>query len=92
LADEGDFLAQTVVSSAGAALGAAIGHLVNVLDPDAIVIGGGLGLAEGAYREAIKDSLRAHVWSEFHRDIELRSAQLGNDAGIIGAALGSIKR
>jgi glucokinase len=92
LAEDGDFLAQTVVASAGAALGAAIAHLVNVLDPNAIVIGGGLGLAEGAYREAIKDSLRAHVWSEFHRDIELLPAQLGNDAGIIGAALGSIKR
>ena len=54
LADAGDFLAQTVVASAGAALGAAIAHLVNVLDPEAIVIGGGLGLAEGPYREALK--------------------------------------
>jgi glucokinase len=92
LAARGDWLAESIVTSAGTALGAAIAQLVNVLDPEAVVIGGGLGLAEGLYRDALQNSLRAHVWSEFHRDIELIPAQLGNDAGIIGAALATVHR
>jgi predicted NBD/HSP70 family sugar kinase len=83
----GDSLAQTVVATAAEALGAAIGHLVNVLDPEAVVIGGGLGMVGGLYRESVDSSLRAHVWSDFHREIPLLSAELGNDAGFIGAAL-----
>jgi glucokinase len=86
LAENGDSLAQHVVVSAGTALGAAIGNLVNILDPEAVVIGGGLGLATGIYRKAIKDAMRASVWSAYHRDIKLLPAQLGIDAGLIGAA------
>jgi glucokinase len=92
LAESGEVHAQNVVRSAGVALGAAIAQLVNVLDPEAIVIGGGLGLAEGLYRRSVISSLRSHVWSELHRDIQLIPAQLANDAGIIGAALATLYR
>jgi glucokinase len=88
----GDQRARGVVTSAATALGAAVAHLVNVLDPQAIVIGGGLGLAEGLYHQTFKYALRAHVYSEFHCDIEVLPAQLANDAGIIGAALATIHR
>ena len=86
LAASGDSHAKNIVASAGTALGAAIANLVNILDPETVVIGGGLGLAAGLYRESIEVALRAHVWSEFHRDLKIMSAQLGNDAGIVGAA------
>jgi glucokinase len=85
-AASGDSLARNVVESAGTALGAAIASLVNILDPETVVIGGGLGLAAGLYRESIEVALRGHVWSELHRDLKIMSAQLGNDAGIVGAA------
>jgi glucokinase len=87
LAEDGDELARTVVTSAGAALGAAIGQLVNMLDPEVVVIGGGLGLVGGAFRSAIDEALRTHIWSELHRDLPLLSAQLGIDAGFVGAAM-----
>jgi glucokinase len=83
----GDASAAAIVSSAGEALGAAIAHLVNVLDPQAVVLGGGLGLEEGLYRQALEESLRRHVWSGLHADLPLVSAQLGADAGLIGAAI-----
>jgi glucokinase len=86
LAASGDTLARNVVASAGTALGASIANLVNILDPETIVIGGGLGLAAGLYRESLEVALRGHVWSELHRDLKIMSAQLGNDAGIVGAA------
>jgi glucokinase len=89
LAEAGDQSAASIVASAGRALGAAIAHLVNVLDPEAVVLGGGLGLAAGIYRTSLHQAVRTYVWSEFHREIPLLSAALGTDAGWIGAALGT---
>lgn len=84
---DGDPAAWQVVATAGEALGAAMSQLVNVLDPSAVVLGGGMGLVEGLFRESITSSFKAHVWSEFHRGVPLVSAQLGADAGFVGAAL-----
>jgi glucokinase len=92
LAETGDPLAQPIVSTAGQALGAAVAHLINVLDPEAVVIGGGLGLAEGLYRDSLEQAMRKHVWSPLHYDVPLLPAKLGNDAGIIGAALATVCR
>jgi glucokinase len=92
LADAGDSVAVEVVKSAGVALGAAIAQLVNVLDPEAVVLGGGLGLASGAFHGALQDGFRPHLWSPLHADIRLHPAKLGPDAGFIGAALASASR
>jgi len=89
LAEGNDVVARSIVASAGEALGAAIAHHVNMLDPAAVVIGGGLGLADGLYRDSLEQGLREHIWSDLHRNIPLLSASLGKDAGIIGAALGA---
>jgi glucokinase len=85
--EAGEAVATGIVESAGAALGAAIAQLVNVLDPAAVVIGGGLGLTDGRYRASLEAALRRYIWSDLHRDLPLRSAELGVDAGFIGAAL-----
>lgn len=86
-ADAGDAIATSVVASAAAALGSAIGQLVNVLDPEAIVLGGGLGLTRGRFRDAVESSMRRHIWSSVHRSLPLLSTPLGVDAGLIGAAM-----
>jgi predicted NBD/HSP70 family sugar kinase len=87
MCEAGDGLATSIVESAASALGAAIGQMVNVLDPQCVVLGGGLGMVEGRYRLWVDRAMRAHIWSELHRDLPLVSAQLGVDAGVIGAAL-----
>lgn len=92
LADAGDSAALSIVTSAAEALGAAIGQLVNVLDPEAVIVGGGLGLAEGLYRASMLAALRRHIWSDIQRDLPVLSAQLGNDSGWIGAALAASRR
>jgi glucokinase len=66
--------------------------LVNVLDPEAVVLGGGLGIVEGVYRKSLDRSLRAHVWSVAHRDVPLVSAELGVESGFIGAAIAACDR
>ena len=85
-ADRGDPDAARVVRDAAEALGSGVGFLVNVLDPEAVVVGGGLGLAGGLYWDALIDSVRRHVWAEATRDLPIVRAELGTDAGLIGAA------
>ena len=82
----GDPVAKHVVESAGAALGNSAGFLVNVLDPEAIVVGGGLGLAGGLYWDCFVKETRSHIWSPVSKDLPILKASLGADAGLIGAA------
>lgn len=90
LAESGEPTARSIITSAGQALGAGVAQLVNTLDPEAVVIGGGLGLVEGLFRTTIEESMRRHVWSDLHRDVPILTAKLGRDAGWIGAALGAL--
>lgn len=87
LAEDGDKTARIIVESAGRALGAAIGQLVNTLDPEAVVIGGGLGLAGGLFWQTLEVATREHIWSPLHRNLRVLPAQSGVDAGWLGAAL-----
>jgi len=85
-AEAGDRLAQGVVRSAGQALGNTAAFLVNVLDPEALIVGGGLGLADGLYWDTFVESTREYIWSDESRNIPILKASLGADAGLIGAA------
>ena len=80
------------MQSGAAALGATIAWLVNVLDPEAVVIGGGLGLSEGTFWESLLASARQHIWSDLHRDLPIVRATTGPDAGLIGAGAAAWKK
>lgn len=82
----GNRAAARIVESAAAALGNSVGFLVNVLDPEAIIVGGGLGVAGGSYWKRFVASTRQHVWAEGTRDLPIHQAQLGADSGLVGAA------
>jgi glucokinase len=91
-ADRGDAAALEIVITAGEALGVSIGWLVNVLDPAAVIVGGGLGLAGGLYWESFEAATRAHIWADNSRDVPILPAALGPDAGLIGAAAAVVAR
>ena len=82
----GDGDAREVWESALDALALDLSHTVALLAPEAIVIGGGLAQAgAGAVRAA-----RASSWTRiltFHRRPVLLPASIGENAGVIGAAL-----
>jgi glucokinase len=85
-ADRGDESAQAILRTAGAALGVSIAWLVNVLDPEAVIVGGGLGSAGGRYWDSMLGAIREHIWADASRDLPVLAATLGPDAGMIGAA------
>jgi glucokinase len=83
----GDPVAVEVATAAARQLGPLVALIVNMLDPEALVLGGGLGLAGGIYREELIASTRAHIWADSCRDLPILPAALGVDAGLVGAAL-----
>jgi len=85
-AHDGDRDAVRIVRHAAQALGVAVGWLVNVLDPAAVIVGGGLGSVDGLYWECFVAAAREHIWSAETRALPILHAGLGPDAGIIGAA------
>jgi glucokinase len=85
-AKSGDDKAIHVVATAGELLGVSVGFLVNVMDPEAVVVGGGLGLTDGLYWSRFLESARGHIWAEQCRSIPVKHARLGADAGLVGAA------
>jgi len=91
-AQAGNAGALSVVRSAADALGATIAWLVNVLDPEAVIIGGGLGLSDGPYWEGLVVATRKHIYSDLHRNLPIVRATTGADAGVIGAAATAWKK
>ena len=91
LAEE-DKLARSLIDEAVEALGAGVGSVQNLLDLDAVVVGGGLGSAPGAYWEATVRSTRAHIWSDHVRSLPIVQAALGADAGLVGAGLAALRQ
>jgi glucokinase len=85
-ASNGDKDAIEILTSAGEALGVSAAFLVNVLDPEMIVMGGGLGTARGLYWDAFERSCREHIFADNSRGLPIVTATLGVDAGLVGAA------
>ena len=85
-ASQGNKTAVDILTSAGEALGVSLAFLVNMLDPEVIVVGGGLGLAGGLYWEAFERACRAHIFADNSCGLPIIAAKLGVDAGLVGAA------
>jgi glucokinase len=85
-AHEGDSLAKEVLTEAGTLLGVAIADVMNVMDLRVSIIGGGISGAGDFVIQAIQDSVRERVLRPLQHDIRVLPAELGNNAGILGAA------
>lgn len=84
---EDDRLATELIDDAYDAIAAAGASVVNLLDIDGIVLGGGLGTRFGSTAaERIRHKMRRHIFNPT-RDPPVRPAELGDDGGAIGGAL-----
>jgi glucokinase len=85
--DRGDDLATELMDEAIEALGAGVGSVQNVLDVEAIVIGGGLGIRLGEpFANRILDAMRPHLFVDSDPPA-VQVAALGDLGGAIGASL-----
>jgi glucokinase len=85
--DRDDALAREIVTEAVEALGAGVASAVNLLDVEAVIVGGGLGVRLGEpYREHIEAAMLPHLFGDDNPPA-VRLAALGDLGGAIGAAL-----
>jgi glucokinase len=85
-AEAGDQLAKDILVEAGTLLGVMIGGVMNTLDFRVTVIGGGVSAVGDFVYDAIAESTKKNVQKPLREGIKILRAQLGNDAGIFGAA------
>lgn len=85
-AREYDETARSVMLAAGRALGVGMSNLVNLFDPEVIVLGGSVIGAGEPYLGPARDTLNRMLDAQRRRPVRLVQATLGNDAGLIGAA------
>jgi glucokinase len=85
--DQDDKLAHHLIDRAVDAIGVAVASSLNLLDVDAVIIGGGLGLRLGdPYVEKIRAAMMPHLFAD-HRPPAVLLASLGDLGGAIGATL-----
>jgi len=85
--EHGDKLAIHTLERAVTALGAGIASVVNVLDVEGVIIGGGLGIRLGhPYAKRIAEAMQPHLFAD-SRPPHVHVAALGDLGGAIGAAL-----
>jgi len=94
-AEHGDTIAKGLIAQTGYHLGIGLANLINILNPELIIIGGGLAnigdrLLEPAFKVAGE-----RAFKETYQAVRLVRAELGDNAGVIGAAtfaLNELKR
>jgi glucokinase len=82
----GDGVALEVINTVARALGQVFGSIINLLNVERIVIGGGVSAAGGILLERIRQETSSRAWPQAFEACEFRIAQMGNDAGVVGAA------
>ena len=86
-ARRGDRAARQVWVDIGHSLGVGLGNLINLLNPDRIVLGGGIANAWSLFSPGLLRTVRAQAMDVPARAVRIVRAQLGSHAGIVGAAV-----
>lgn len=82
----GDSLAIEVMQETGTILGFGLANVVNILNPDLIVVGGGMAAAGDKLLQPVRETVSQHALKLSSSKCKIVQAELGNRAGTIGAA------
>ncbi|MEH7236019.1 ROK family glucokinase [Bacillus sp. JJ1562] len=85
-AEKGDQLAKNIIDHVTYHLGLTLSHVANGLNPEKIVIGGGVSKAGNQLLLPLRNQFKRFAFSRVADAAEITIATLGNDAGVIGAA------
>ena len=85
-AQGGDSMALEIIGQAAFYLGVGLANLVNIFNPEVIVIGGGMAAMGDRLLEHAERVMRERAFDFMARSVRMVTAELGNDAGIYGAA------
>ena len=82
-----DSLASDVIYRAATALGVGMVNLVNIFNPEMIVVGGGMSKMGDLLLEPAREVVRSRAFQLCARAVQIVPAQLGDDGGVLGAAI-----
>jgi glucokinase len=85
-AASGDPLALETIEEAAGFLARAFGSILNLLDLEACIVGGGISQAGETMLGPLRRRLADHCWPRVARGVRVIAAELLNDAGVLGAA------
>jgi glucokinase len=86
LAAGGDTVTAEIFAEAGRRLGQAIGNIVNLLDPDRIIVGGGVAQAGDLILKPCRETVPGLILAEEAKNVPVVAADLGPLAAAVGAA------
>ena len=86
LARQGDLAALEFWQAYGRSLGAGLASLIYVLTPEAVIIGGGISASAEFFLPSTLAEIKKRVVSPSRINLQLLTAELGNHAGMLGAA------
>lgn len=86
-ATKDDVLSIELITSVGEKIGRGIGVLINLFNPELVVVGGAMSSVGDYIMLPIRTALNKYSLSLVNRDSQLRLSRLGESAGVIGAAL-----
>ncbi|RDJ19979.1 ROK family protein [Bosea caraganae] len=85
-AEAGDLAAIRAIDAASRSIAQAAGTLINALGLDAAILGGGVSGAGEFLAERVRTHLPAYTWPFLAARAQVRIAELGNSAGLLGVA------
>ena len=83
----GDVLAEKVFDELGELFGIFLANVVNLIDPEAFIIGGGAAEASDLFIPKAKKVMKEHIMNPDSKKIKILKGKFGPEAGAIGAAL-----
>lgn len=86
-AKTGDQTARRVWKDFGLLLGIGVANLINILNPDRVVIGGGVSNAWPYFSASLQQTVREQAMAAALQGVRIVRAKLGNQAGIVGSAV-----
>lgn len=86
-AKKGDEIARDVLNETAKYLGIGLAGVVNLLNPEVVVIGGGIAEGGAGFIEAVSAEVKKYAFDCAVEKLRVVKAALGNDAGFIGAGL-----
>lgn len=90
--DHGDVLAIEVMHETGRLLGFGLSNVINLLNPELVIIGGGMSAAGERLLNSVRDTINNHSLKLSSQACKVVQATLGGKAGMVGAAAYANKR
>ncbi len=90
-AKEGESLAQQAIDRNAEYVGAGLASIINIFNPELIIVGGGLSEAGEEYIQKIDKAAKQRSMENSRENVQIKAALLGNKAGLLGAAALALK-